>query len=497
MKQGPFSGKKALVVVLGVHGGGVANAKWLRREGAQVVVTDERDPKTLRASLAQFTPDEKRAIRFVLGGQREKDFRAADIVVFGPGVHEGSRWRAFAAAAGKRIENDASLFLRYVHNPVVAVTGTRGKTTVTLWIAELLKRKYSSVRPSGNTPDNALLREIDRIAGKAVPAVCELSSWQLELAPAAERSAHIAVITNLFPDHLNTYRNIAHYADAKAGIFAHQREDDMLILNRDNKWWKHFVAKKPRGRLYFTSTKSLPRGVEGTFVRGGKAVLRKDGHERELFSVAKFAVERGEHNAMNLLQAALAALLLDPDLRISERDILKLPSAPMRQEVVAKKGRITVVNDSCATSPDGTIAAIRHFSSPPNRGRVGGGTSKLILIAGGTNKELEFGELAKVIKRYIPPERLILLEGSATAKLIAQLKKRKYHTPEPKKTLNECVDAAFALARRSKGKTTILFSPGAASFEKFLHEFDRGEQWNDGVRKAMNIRSRRRPRKVL
>jgi len=456
-----FNNTRALVMGVGLHGGGVATAKWLSRHGAKVTATDMRSSEILAPSVRAL---KGLPIRFALGGHVEEDFRSHELIVVNPGVPRESPYLAIARKAGAQIENDASLFFQYAENPIIAVSGTRGKTTTTMWIAELVRKHYSAVRPSGNTPQNALLKEFDRVAGKSVPVVAELSSWQLEYLPESKHAPHIAVLTNLYPDHLNRYGgSIEAYADAKAGIFAHQSADDILILNRDNAWWKYFANKKPKSRLFFTSLKALPRGVEGIFVREGVAILRIEGKEQRLMHVARFFKERGLHNGGNLLQAMLAALLFDPTLTISEKDILALPTPLMRQEIIARRGKLIVVNDSCATSPDGTIAAIERFREE----------GAIILISGGTDKELQFTELARVIKKHILPEHLILLEGSATSKLCKELKS----TIVPMKTLKECVDAAFLRSKSIKGKCVILFSPGAASFEKFLHEFDRGKKF--------------------
>jgi UDP-N-acetylmuramoylalanine--D-glutamate ligase len=459
---------------LGLHGGGVATTKWLLKHGATVTATDKRDKNTLASSLASLrsTP-----VHYVLGEHHLKDFRTHDLVVVNPGVPHGSQYVEAATKAKKRIENDASLFFRYITNPVIAVTGTRGKTTTTLWIAELLKKKYPKVLPSGNTPDNALLKEFDRINGKNIPAVVELSSWQLEYLPASGKAPHIALITNLYPDHLNRYANITEYASAKANIFHLQHDDDFLVLNHENAWTKFFLQKKPHGILFFISTKPLPKKLNGLFVRGDKLIFRFDGIEQQLFSIKKFVIEKGSHNLENLLNAILAVKLYDPTVVFSETLALKLPTARMRQEIIKKSDNLTVVNDSCATSPDGTIAAIQRFQKKGNT----------VLITGGTDKELEFTELAKVIKKYIQPGQLILLEGTATRKLQNALHRLKMSRSDLDiqvlKTLDSCVSEACAIAQKLKGKTTILFSPGAASFEKFLHEFDRGEQFNKWVKK--------------
>ncbi len=480
-----LKGKTALVVGLGLHGGGVATAMWLILHGAKVTVTDKRDKKALASSIKALA---KVSVRYKLGGHEKKDFSTHDMVIVNPGVPKESEYLKIAKSAAKTraisIENDASLFFYYSDAPVLGVTGTRGKTTTTLWIAELLKRKYPLVRPSGNTPENALLKEFDRVQGNGTPVVAELSSWQLEHLPKSKRAPHVAVVTNLYPDHLNRYSGMRAYASAKANIFRHQKEDDFLILNYDNKWTPFFQQKKPKAIVFYVSQRTLPKGSNGLFVRNEQLIFHFDGMEQRLFSVKRFIRERGAHNVENLLAAVLAVKLFDPTVHINEKSVLSLPTPHMRQEVIYKKKSLTIVNDSCATSPDGTIAAIKRFA------QLGSSTSKLVLITGGTDKELEFSELASVIKTYVLPENILLLNGSATTKLIGALHALGFDKKYPLVAYDElslCVQMAIIEARNQKQKTIILFSPGAASFEKFLHEFDRGEQFNKFIKNATRL----------
>ncbi|OGZ05661.1 MAG: UDP-N-acetylmuramoylalanine--D-glutamate ligase [Candidatus Lloydbacteria bacterium RIFCSPHIGHO2_01_FULL_49_22] len=481
-KEHIFTGIRALVMGLGLHGGGVATAKWLARHGAKVTATDKRTKEILVDSIRalQGVP-----VKYVLGGHRHQDFRTNDLIVVNPGVPRESEYLETAIRAGKRIENDASLFFRYSTNPVIAITGTRGKTTVTLWVATLLQKKYHDVLPSGNTPDNAFLKEFERLSAcdaraevhGDIPVVAEMSSWQLERLSSGGRAPHVAVVTNLYPDHLNRYNGIRDYANAKVNIFLFQQSDDFLILNHENAWTPYFLKKKPKALLFFISKKALPKNAHGLFVRSGMLIFRFDGMEQKLFSIKRFTELYGVHNLENLMNAVLAVKLFDPTIAVSLRDVLHLPTPKMRQEIVAKKGRLTIVNDSCATSPDGTIAAIERFRKMGN----------IVLVTGGTDKNLEFGALAMMIKKFILAQNLILLEGSATKKLIAAFPgselSRLNLDKKVLKNLDSCVAEAFRAAKKLTGKTTILFSPGAASFEKFLHEFDRGEQFNILVKK--------------
>ena len=458
---------------LGLLGGGVATSKWLIKHGALVTVTDSKTESDLSQSIAQFTPSEKKKLTLSLGGHIERDFLENDIIVINPAVPKESPFIAFGKNAGKQIENDASLFFRFLGERAIGVTGTRGKTTVTNWIASLLSSKYGDVRASGNTPANAFLKEFDRISETEIPAVAELSSWQLETLPSSEKAPHIAVITNLFPDHLNRYtEGIEGYAKAKANIFKHQKENDFLILNAGNPWTKFFLSLKPKSQIFYFSKKSLLKGKNGMFVKDGMMVFRMNGEEKEIIEVKKFAEKMGEHNLENLLATTLAITLFDPKLKITKKMVVGLPQIPFRQEIVVNKNGLVVVNDSAGTSPDATVAILRRFSK-----------QRPLLITGGTDKDLEFSDLAKEIKKTLKPSELFLLNGSATKKLILELKKNKFYTDKKIllfETLPECVE--FATASLVKKKGTLLFSPGSASFEKFRNEFHRGETFNEIVK---------------
>jgi UDP-N-acetylmuramoylalanine--D-glutamate ligase len=478
-----FKNRKVLVVVLGMYGGGAATAKWLFKNGAGVTVTDMRTEKELAHTMKLFTPKEKKGIHFVLGRQRKEDFLSHDIIVIGPGVPCDSPYLLAAKAAGKRIENDASLFFRFAKNPVIAVTGTRGKSTATSWLAHILGEKYGSFIPTGNNPECAFLKELSEIKNLKRPIVAEMSSWQLETLPMSKKAPHVAVITNLFPDHLNRYAGgMKGYAEAKANIFKHQDENDFLILNDGNPWTKFFLAQKPKSHVFYFSKKTLAKGKNGVFVKNNEMVFRNDGKERRIFNVKKFAKKMGEHNLENLLATTLTVMLFDPKFKILKKMFHSLPQIPFRQEIIWNKRGLVVVNDSAGTSPDATIAILRRFSAWKSNLQV-------ILIAGGTDKDLEFGGLAKEIKKTIKASELVLLNGSATKKLILELEKIKFFDKGKKfplfETLDECVNFALALLPKKpttangyggRRKGILLFSPGSASFEKFKNEFDRGER---------------------
>ena len=448
-----LKGKKVLVMGLGLLGGGIAAAKWLVKHGAKVTVTDLKDKKTLAPSVKSLGTAAKK-IRLVLGKHNESDFKNHDIVVVNPAVPRPSPFLKIARGSGAALENEASLFFRFCKNPVIGVTGTRGKTTTANWIHYFLKQKYPQSVLTGNSSDNPMLKALDGLDGQS-PVVVELSSWHLEILPTAKKSPHIAVITNLYPDHLNRYKNITEYASAKANIFKHQTGDDFLILNKKNNWTRFFLKQKPRGQTLFIPYPTSPFSPPFT--------------------------PFGNHNLQNLMTAALAAHTAGLDWSLIKKTVKTLPQIKFREEVIWQNGGLTIINDTTATSPDATVAALKRFA-------YRGSTS--ILIAGGTDKNLEFDDWARAVKKFVMPENLFLLEGSATARMLDSLNRIGYFkktAPRLYLNFNTLLTSGLKRAKIIKGKKILLFSPGAASFEKFKNEFDRGEKFNDFIKHSVFI----------
>ncbi|MFH1161754.1 MAG: UDP-N-acetylmuramoyl-L-alanine--D-glutamate ligase [Candidatus Jorgensenbacteria bacterium] len=475
MRAGEFKDKKVLVMGLGVLGGGVATTKWFVKHGAKVTVTDLRTRRELAVSIRALGTSAKK-VKFVLGHHRPGDFKTHDLIVVNPAVPRESKFLKIARRAGNDITNDAKIFLDLVRNPVVAVTGTRGKTTTTNWIAHFMKGRHLSAVAAGNTPEMPLLSVIDRLVSTKIPAVVELSSWQLEQVDRARRGPDIAIITNLYPDHLNRYRGMNDYARAKANIFARQKKTQSLILNAEDEWTPFFLKRKLKSATYFFSLKPLPGNRDGIYLSHNRVLsnFRKSDFRKlktevlNARAVRAFAPQ-GTHNLRNLLAAMLAAHLLGipwPEIR---RRIPTLPQIPFRQEFIVTRKHLTVVNDTAATSPDGTIAALARFKN-----------KNLILIAGGTDKKLEFNGWARAVKRRVKPERLFLLGGSATKKMVRALRRVGYFGKSYPQLFEELPSLIRAVKEKVRQDTSsfVLFSPGAASFEKFRNEFDRGRKFN-------------------
>lgn len=433
--------KKVLLMGLGILGGGVATARFLVGNGAKLTVTDLKDEEFLKSSLEKLKDLD---IKYVLGKHEEKDFLETDLLVVNPDVPAKNSFVEIVRQAGKPIENELTLFYKFAPSKtIIGITGTRGKTTTTNWIGHILNSAGKRARVLGNDPEKPFLGEIKELDGDTI-AVVETPSFQLEIFGDSGKAPHIAVITNLYQDHLSRHKTMEEYALAKANIFKNQTGDDFLILNKDNEWTEFFLKQKPKAKVLFAQDSST--------------IFQ---HSAEYENVL------GKHNLQNFLMAASACEALG----VSEEDILKsiktLPQIKWREELVYEKADLKIYNDTAATSGEATIVAVQRFKKPDE---------KLVLIAGGTDRELDFKDWGVFINSNLEKDEIILLSGSATEKM----KKELSFAPQEFDTLEECLKEALT---RVKGKTNIVFSPGAKSFEKFKNEFDRGEKFNGLVAK--------------
>jgi len=458
-----LSNTRVLVLGLGVHGGGIGVAKWLVKQGARVTVTDLKTAEQLQSSL-----DALRGlpIEFVLGEHREQDFLTADLVVRNPAVPRESKWLAFARAHGIPVEMEMGLFVERLPRgmqQVVGITGTKGKTTTTLMTGAILQRANPKTVVAGNLRISAL-ELLERIDADT-PIVLELSSWQLEAFPSHEISPHLAAITNISPDHLNRYRDLDDYADAKAVILRYQQPGDFIALNFDNKLLTHF-APRALGKVVWTSSQRALN--EGAFRDGDALVWRWGGTRREIMKVNDLRVA-GQHNVANALTAIALASVWGATPEQITGALAEFRGVEHRQELAREIGGVRYVNDTTATTPAAAVAAIETFA-PTAKG--------IVLIAGGADKALDFDGMARVIASQV--RAVLLLEGSATDKLASAIQAAggKSLLVGRFDGLSAAIERARAMAREGE---VVLLSPGCASFGMFANEFERGEQFKEIV----------------
>jgi UDP-N-acetylmuramoylalanine--D-glutamate ligase len=445
---------RVTVMGLGLHGGGLASALYLAGHGARVTVTDNRkNPEVFASILPRL---EQAGIRTVLGRHERRDFIETDMVIKNPAVPSSSPFLRTAAEHGLPIETDLSVFLQLCSNPLVAVTGSKGKSTTATAVHSCLSSEHAGARLGGNITVSPLtfLDEIDPES----PVVLELSSWQLSDIRGRDLLAPlVSVLTVILPDHQDRYSDMESYIEDKKTIFLSQSSDQYALFNYQDPLQKGFDAETGAQARFFSTT-VLPPGMEGAYLLERGAVIREEGRRgaREIRLELDPLLLPGMHNRLNLLAAALACRCFGmPAGRIAQA-LRGFPGIEHRLELVGEIKGVRYYNDSAATIPQATAAALDSLPQP------------IHLIMGGTDKQLQFQSLLESIHRA---GRIILLRGSATEKMRALFDRHSIPYEGPFDTLEETVRHA---ARDASPGTSVLFSPGCASFELFLNEFDRG-----------------------
>lgn len=417
--------KKVLIWGLGLNNGGAGSAKFFCRQGAEVVITDLKTRKNLASSLIQLRhfPD----IKYVLGRHRLRDFLTSDLIIKNPAALWSNPFIQKTRAKGIKISSETMLFFEQSPAPIVGVTGTKGKSTTATLLAELLKSKYRQVWLLGNIQES-FLEKLPQIKSRDI-VVAELSSFQLEDLAYIKKSPYLAIITNIFPDHLNRYDSFQKYTQAKTNIFLYQKPSDHLVLNGNDKFLKKLTEKTKSQRHFVSEKKMSPLPI-------------------------------------NCSLAVKAAKILG----IAQKDIKKVlknfRGLAGRLEIIREFHKRIFINDTTATNPTAVLFALQTLNKKYQK--------PIILIAGGEDKNLDYQTLSLTLNKQI--KKLVLLPGSATEKLKKNLKIEFWEA----KNMKAAVETAY---RISAAGDLILLSPGAASFNLFQNEFDRGRQFNDCVKK--------------
>ena len=437
MEKGIFKNKKVLVMGLGLHGGGVGSAKFFCKQGADVLVTDLKTEEQLKESLEKL---KGLKIKFSLDGHKEDDFLWADLIIKNPDVPATSPYLEIARKNDIAIETDISLFFKLSQAFIIGITGTKGKSTVASLIYHILKEEFENVFLAGNIGVSVLNLLPQVKEGNKV--VLELSSFELE---DLEQSPHIAVITNILPDHLNRYAGMKDYVEAKKRIFKYQNKEDVLILNEDDAIVRQFAEEAISNVRYF----SVNKPPEDVNLEGFKLY--------------------GNHNLSNLLATIEVAKVLDVSPENIESAVKSFSGVSSRQEIVGEVRGVKYFNDTTATMPEAVIVAINTFSEKfPN--------SKITLICGGQNKGLEYLKMSEAIKEKVT--NVVMLPGTASDKIRSLLGNYKNIYDAP--SMQMAVEKAEKL---SEVGDLVILSPGGSSFNLFKNEFDRGRQFIEAVKK--------------
>jgi UDP-N-acetylmuramoylalanine--D-glutamate ligase len=431
-----LAGKRVLVLGLGVSGRSAA--AWCAERGARVVAADERPDEALAGELP---PGVEPWI-----GRSFPDPADFDLVVPSPGVPP-ERYRSRAA----RVCGDIELAGSALAVPIVAVTGTNGKSTTTSLVTELLRAAGLRAAMAGNVGTPAL-----SLVGMPLDvAVLEVSSFQLETTEQFRPT--VAVVLNVTPDHLDRHHTLESYVAAKAKILANQRAEDWAVLNQADEWYAVF-RDAARGRVLPFRAIGVP--ARGAGVDAGSLVIRADDAPAQRFAFDWR--EPGVHNRENAIAAAAAVFALGAPL---SRALAALPAfrpLPHRTEVVSRERGITWVDDSKATNPGAALRALEGFSQP------------IVWIAGGRAKGLDLAPLAAAARARV---RAAVLIGEAAAQLEQGL--RGGPPVHREASIEDAVRRANAIA--SPGDV-VLLAPGCSSHDQFANFEERGRRFREAAR---------------
>jgi UDP-N-acetylmuramoylalanine--D-glutamate ligase len=426
-----YQGKKVLIMGLGLLGSSVGLTKVLAQIGCHLRITDIKSEAELAPSLKKL---EGIKADYIFGEHHQADVDWAQIIVRGAAVPWEHSLLQYARDQNKPIVMDAQLFAHYAKECIIiGVTGTRGKTTTTHLIYELLKKvPRHRVLLGGNVKDVATTPLLKKITNpKKTIAVLELSSWQLQAFNAQGISPHHAVLTNVYPDHLNTYSSLKKYYQDKQAIYKHQTKNDYCYLNHHVKEFRFWV-KDIKSQIIWYQKSDIQSYVTLNLP--------------------------GEHN----LQNAAAAKAVAISFKLSENTINSVLQSfkPLahRLQTLRVLNDITFVNDTTSTTPIATIKALDSIKAP------------IVLIGGGSDKNLPLKKLANHINKKA--HSVILLTGNGTNRLAPLLDQQKIIITTS--SLKEAVRTAVDIAPKG---STILLSPGFTSFGLFKNEYDRGDQF--------------------
>ena len=445
--------KDKRIAVLGI---GVSNTpliRLLREHGVAVTACDKKERTALGKTAEEL---EAMGVDLKLGSDYLKDIDA-DVIFRTPGMRPDLPELLAAKERGSRITSEMQVFFEVCPCPIIAVTGSDGKSTTTTVITEFLRAAGRTVHLGGNI-GHPLLAEAGEMHADDV-AVLELSSFQLL---DMTHSPHIAVLTNLAPNHLDVHRSMEEYIAAKENIFRYQSADDIAVFNQDNAITLG-LSEKANGRVRLFSRQQ--EVADGAFVRDGAIWLRRGEEEREIVKTDEIRIP-GQHNVENYLAAiaAVDGLVSDEVIRTVAREFAGVEH---RIELVRTRRGVRWYNDSIATSPTRTIAGLRSFSQ------------KLILIAGGYDKHIPFDVLGPELVAHV---KLLILCGATANQIRACVTGCADYHGEPEMIECATLDEAVKLAaERAQEGDVVTLSPACAAFDQFPNFMVRGRYFKDLV----------------
>ena len=449
------------VIILGAGRQGLALARYLAPHGANVTINDRRQASDLKnemESLAKFS------IAWEVGGHDPQILNGANAVFVSGGIPLSNPIVTAAREQSILVSNDTQVFMDAVPCKTIGITGSAGKTTTTTLLGRIAQTdssgKYGRVWIGGNIGD-PLINYVDEMQASDL-AVLEISSFQSEL---MTTSPDVAVVLNITPNHLDRHGTMESYIAAKSQVLVHQAQSGIAILGRDDPGaWG--LVDDVHGKLLSFGFSDLPAGADGGYIQGNGFFIRDAGVTIEL-PVADVIELRGEHNRLIVLAACTIAHAAGFSPEAMRSGIKGFRGVPHRLEFVRTWRGAQWYNDSIATAPERTIAAIRSFGGP------------IILLLGGRDKDLPWEDLAKLVHQRVDH---VILFGDAAPKIEAVLGPRvSGNRPFSQVRVPALKDAVMAASRVAQPGFVVLLSPGGTSYDEFKDFEERGERFKQWV----------------
>jgi UDP-N-acetylmuramoylalanine--D-glutamate ligase len=458
-----LAGKR--VVILGLARQGTALARFLAQAGAEVTVSDLRDEAALAGPLADLVG---LPIQCVLGKHPRSLLDGVDLLCLSGGVPIDIPIVVEAQRRSIPLSNDAQIFLERCPAPVIGITGSAGKTTTTVLVGEMCRAAGLQTWVGGNI-GNPLITNLDQI-GPDDWVVMELSSFQLEV---MTTSPHVAAVLNITPNHLDRHKTMEAYIAAKRNVVAHQEPGDLALLGYDDANARSLAIETASRLLWFSGGAEVE---EGAFKTNGDLTLRLGGTDRRICLASEVRL-RGRHNLLNVLAACVLAGVAGVPVEAMQRVATTFSGVEHRLELVRELAGVHWYDDSIATAPERSLAALRSFEEP------------IVLLAGGRDKKLPWGEFAEETVRRVRQLIAFGEAGPMIARVVAQALEQRPETGDRKHnagleritrvgTLEEAVEVAAQVARPGD---VVLLSPGGTSFDAFDDFAGRGDRFKELV----------------
>jgi UDP-N-acetylmuramoylalanine--D-glutamate ligase len=450
-----LTGKKVTIVGLGREG--AALARFLVRQGAEVTVTDIKKEEFLNNEMAALAG---LPIKYYLGGHPEEVLEA-DVIFVSPGVPQEIPILVKARNRGVTLSSETKLFFSLCPAPIIGITGSSGKTTTTSLVSEILKAEDRRTFVGGNI-GSPLIDFVDQI-GPEDAVVMELSSFQLEV---LDQSPHVAAVLNLSPNHLDRHASMDDYVAAKSNIVRFQTAGDYAIFNADQPQTSDLSHIGQGQPVFFSRQRRVDRG---TFLDGEQITVRWEGQDRQICALSEIKL-LGLHNVENVLAACAIASAAGARVEAMRTAVTSFQGVEHRLELVREIDGVRYYDDSIATSPQRTIAALDSFTDP------------IILLAGGREKHLPLERLAEHILQKV---RALVLFGEAAPLIEQAVAEQQAGHPGALLELyrsSDLVEAVQTAARIAEPGDVVLLSPACTSFDMYRDFAARGDHFKSLVR---------------